>query len=205
MLEEFDRSTLLIVPCCAAKSAGGRMNVAELDPLRDLSTPSAYRLALKARSEILHYVRRAPKFTADKYLKNISITDGADFGSVAGAGLAMPALDRYQGLLYRAKGLKASIREAVSSTEGPRVLILSALYGPLHPLSPIQDYNLMMSDAPARPWSTAFPQFLAAFAELNDIRRVALYVGTSTAYFKVARKAALPLLASGRLTQAAVV
>lgn len=45
--------------------------------------------------------------------------------------------------------------------------------------------------------------FLADYVEHNGIRRAALYVGTSTAYFKIARKAVAPLLASNRLEQAA--
>ncbi len=199
MLDVFDRSTLVIIPCCAAKSAGGHSDGAVPDPLKDLVSASAYGQALNTRAEVLGAVRRALKFTSDKYAKNVALTDGPDFGVPTGAALTMPALDRYQGSLYRANGLKEEIRKAVSSDDGARVLILSALYGPLHPLSPIQDYNLMMSDTPAKSWSTAFPRFLSDYAERNGIRRVALYVGSSTAYFKVARKAAAPLLASGRI------
>lgn len=201
MLEVFDRSTLLIIPCCAAKLAGGRVADIVEDPLRTMVSTEAYAEALRARAGVLGSVRTAHKFTSDKYAKNLSIVDGADFGASQSA-LAMPALDRYEGSLYRAKGLKEAMRRAVSSDDGPRVLILSALYGPLHPLSPIQDYNLMMSDAPAKPWSVAFPRFLADYVERNSIRRAALYVGTSTAYFKIARKAIAPLLAGARLERA---
>jgi hypothetical protein len=202
MLDVFDCSTLVIIPCCAAKSGGGRLDGAVPDPLKDLVSASAYGQALDTRAEVLGAVRRAQKFTSDRYAKNMALTDGPDFGVSTGAALTMPALDRYQGSLYRANGLKEEIRKAVSSDDGMRILILSALYGPLHPLSPIQDYNLMMSDTPSKSWGTAFPQFLSDYVENNGIRRVALYVGSSTAYFKIARRAAVPLLASGRIEAA---
>lgn len=199
MLDVFDRSTLVIIPCCAVKSAGGRLDGAMPDPLKDLVSASAYSQALETRAEVLGAVRRTLKFTSDKYAKNAALTDGADFGVPTGVALTVPALDRYQGFLYRANGLKEEIRKAVSSDDRARILILSALYGPLHPLSPIQDYNLMMSDTPAKSWSTAFPQFLSDYAERNGIRRIALYVGSETEYFKIARKAATQLLASGQI------
>lgn len=202
MFEVFDRSTLVIIPCCAAKSPGGLPSSEAVDPLRELSSESAYRQAIQARLGVLGAIKQTSKYTSGKYGKNTAIADSADFGSESDGGLSLPALKRYQGSLYRAPGLKEAIYRALANADGPRFLILSALYGPLHPLSPIQDYNLMMSDAPAKPWSAAFPQFLADFAERNGIRRVALYVGTSTTYFKIARKATMPLLSSGRVGEA---
>lgn len=199
---EVDRATLVIVPCCAAKVAGGSLDDAGPEPLRNFVTESTYLAMLDAREEVLRCVQHTPKFTEEKYAKNAAISNGPDFGRSVGAALTMPALDRYEGTLYQSPGLKAGIREAAGSTEGPRILILSALYGPLHPLSRIQDYNLMMSDRPAKLWGTAFPKFLADYVESNSIRQVALYVGTSTYYYKIARKAVLPMLVNGRVRSA---
>jgi hypothetical protein len=201
MLDVSDQSTLLIIPCCAAKVAGGQLIEVDDDPLQAMVSSTAYGDVLHARENVLGAIRGAPKYVSDKYAKNIAIVDGPGL-RVAGSALLMRALDRYGGSLYRTKGLKENIRQAVLGGDRPRVLILSALYGPLHPLSPIQDYNLMMSDAPAKAWTTAFPRFLADYVERNGIRRVALYVGSSTAYFKIARKAVVPLLANDRIERA---
>lgn len=199
---EVDRSTLVIIPCCAAKVAGGTLDDAGPEPLQDLVTESAYVAMLDARGKVLRAVQHTPKFTEKKYAKNAAISNGPDFGRSVGASLTMSALDRYEGTLYQSPGLKAGIRKAVGSAEGPRILILSALYGPLHPLSRIQDYNLMMSDRPAKSWGTEFPKFLGDYVESNSIRQVALYVGTTTDYYKIACKAVLPMLVNGRVKSA---
>jgi hypothetical protein len=200
MLEVFDRSTLVIIPCCAAKASGGTVDMGT-DPLSCTVSAATYRDVLQVREGVLNTVRGASKFMTDKYAKNAKIANGVDFGANR-AIATMPALERYEGSLYRAEGLKAAIRAATTSSDGPRILILSALYGPLNPLSAIQDYNLMMSDSAAKPWALAFPLFLHDYTERNGIRRAALYVGSSTSYFKIARKAVAPLLAIGLLDEA---
>lgn len=62
----------------------------------------------------------------------------------------IPGLSRYPGGLYSVPKMKPAVQRMLSQGEGPKMLILSALYGPLHPHRPIQDDNLMMQDAPAR-------------------------------------------------------
>lgn len=194
----WSRDSLLLIPCCAAKLAGGRAGVERHDPLDGLISALAHAGILRARGQVFGAMQTAAKYTTATYEKNVSIVDDADIGGAADiGGSTMPALDRYVGSLYSASGLKAGIRKAVESADGPKVLILSALYGPLHPLSEIQDYNLMMSDAPAKVWRSAFPDFLEDYARTNSIRNIHLYVGTSTAYFSVAKKASQRLLTRG--------
>jgi hypothetical protein len=82
------------------------------------------------------------------------------------------------------------------------VLILSALYGPLHPLSPIQDYNLRMDQAPARVWQTAYLPVLDHYVSKQGIRSIVLLVGSMTAYYRVASQAASDLLRRGCIAAA---
>ncbi len=144
---------------------------------------------IAARRAVTLSIRANPKFTNGKYSKNSEIKDGIDFGGHEASGSYMPALARYAGSLYSVPGLKSAIERVATTSDGPQILVLSALYGPLHPLSPIQDYNLMMSDAPARTWKNEFPAFLADFALRNGVKKIGLYLGSSTAYLKVALSA----------------
>lgn len=202
MINEFDSNTLLIIPCCAAKKATGISSPDAGDPLMASISPGAYAAVLNTRSQVLASIRADSRFMREKYLKNGAIRDGIDFGGDCAAGRYLTALDRYDGKLYRVPGFKHTVSGLASDVSGAKIIILSALYGPLHPDSPIQDYNLMMSDAPARIWNDAFGPFLGDYVRENGITRIFLYVGTSTAYFKVARKAVAGLLKGGRLAKA---
>lgn len=187
--------SLLIISCCATKIAGGSQAAGLVDPLRALVPQQAYADLLHARGKVLSLIRSQQKYESDKYSKNTGIQKGVDVGCAARSGHYLPAVDRYRGTLYSVAGFKNGIRRSKGSAGQPRVLILSALYGPLDPGSPIQDYNLMMSDAPAREWGNAFPSFLEAYVRQNGIRNVRLYLGTATYYYKVAKKAVDRLVA----------
>ena len=104
----------------------------------------------------------------------------------------LPAVDRYIGSLYTGNPkLVDAIRQNEARKNDVRVLILSALYGPLHPLDLIQDYNLQMSDKPAyRVWKDQFPLFLEDYVDQNQVSEISLYVGGSTRYYRVAELAA---------------
>ncbi len=169
----------------------------DCDPLAELVTPERYLAMIAGRRAVLHTIRSNPKFTSEKYFKNTALTDGADFGGQDASGSYMPALARYAGSLYSVPGLKSAIERTAVTKDGPKIMILSALYGPLHPLSPIQNYNLMMQDAPARAWSKEFPAFLADYVRQNGVRKIGLYLGSSTTYLKVAAKAVAEIRSSG--------
>ena len=99
-------------------------------------------------------------------------------------------MQRYKGTLY-SNVPSLSSRNNLNG----QILILSALYGPLHPLSHIQDYNLQMGDKPAyRTWKKHLPQFLRNYALSNGIQEIHLFFGSSTYYLKVAQAAVEPLL-----------
>lgn len=197
MPPRFGTDSLLIIPCCAAKSAGGTHIGNNGDPMVKLVTPERYSAMIAARRTVLQSVHDNPEFTSDKNLKNRTLKDGVDFGGNDASGKYMPALARYEGYLYSVEGLEAAIKRVIATGDGPKIMILSALYGPLDPFSPIQDYNLRMSDPPARAWRKEFPTFLADFVRRNEVRRVVCYLGSSTAYLKVATKAVTELRSLG--------
>lgn len=95
------------------------------------------------------------------------------------------------GKLYKGSpGLADGIRTHIANPDKPCVLVLSALYGPLHPSALIQDYNLQMSDPPAyQTWKRNLPPFLAEYVQRSSIKEVRLYLGGSTAYLRVASSA----------------
>lgn len=201
MNTELGPDTLLIIPCCASKSSGGLPLGDTADPLKDMVPEGAYASMLRTRAGVLAAVMASPKYLDEKYAKNRFIAEGRDVGGQSGEGLYSGALSRYQGRLYSVPNMKPAVQRMLSQGEGPKMLILSALYGPLHPYTPIQDYNLMMQDAPARAWAAAFPPFLEAYVRQNGIKKIVMYVGSGTRYFAVAKKAVKDLLDKGLLSQ----
>lgn len=183
---------LLIIPCCARKRPDGQKVAANRDRLVGLVSPSSHENLLSARVDVLAGIRSEQKYLSGKCAKNAHIQDGPDFGATSPNGLYMPALERYIGSLYTGNQKLADvIRANEPSNSKTRVLILSALYGPLHPLDLIQDYNLQMSDKPAyRVWKDQFSIFLENYVDRNHITDISLYVGSSTRYFRVAELAA---------------
>ena len=125
---------------------------------------------------------------------------GADFGGHSTLGRYLPTVDRYEGTLYA--NVPAS-GDMPWFQDDRHVLILSALYGPLHPLSNIQDYNLKMSDRSVyKVWKKYFPCFLQDYVSVNEIHSIYLFFGTTTHYLKVARCAVKPLLARKQIAEA---
>jgi hypothetical protein len=130
------------------------------------------------------------------------LVHGPDFGGHADFGRYLPALERYTGNLYAVPGLRAKLYASVADRNVPRVLILSALYGPLHPLTLIQDYNLRMDQAPARIWRTALLPMLEQYVSTQSIRSIVLLVGSETAYYRVASRTASDLIRRGHIAEA---
>jgi hypothetical protein len=199
MVDRCGSKSLFIIPCSAAKYAGGNLNDSALsDPLKECVSSHAYAVLLETRARVIDQIQANEKFQTFKYKKNVGIMPGPDFGGSDASGRYLPAITRYAGTLYSVEGLKVAVDRLLTSDGYPKLMILSALYGPLHPLSPIQDYNLMMSDLPARQWQISFPGIMESYVRQNAISRIVLFVGTSTAYFRTA-KAAIANLASKSL------
>ena len=185
-------SKLFIIPCCARKRPGGEQVDTYQDRLVDVVSPGIQENVITARANVLAGLQIEQKYLSGKYDKNKSIQDGPDFGGTSAKGLYLPAVDRYIGSLYTGNQKTVNaIRKNEARNSKVRVLILSALYGPLHPQDLIQDYNLQMSDKPAyRVWKAQFPRFLEDYVDRNQISDINLYVGGSTRYFRVAELAA---------------
>ena len=196
-----DASTLIVIPCCAAKTSGGT-NVAMHDPLATSLSDTVYAQLCGARRAVLAGIQSEPDLLTDASTRNRALVDGPDFGGHANSGHYRPALERYAGNLYAVPNGRAKLYASVADRNAPHVLILSALYGPLHPLSPIQDYNLRMDQAPARIWRTAFLPMPDQYVSTQGIRSIVLLVGSKTAYYRVASRAASHLLRCGRITEA---
>lgn len=129
---------------------------------------------------------------------------GPDFGGRYTSGRYLSAIERYKGTLYQRVPATLVGEGNPSQNQCNRhVLILSALYGPLHPGSDIQDYNLKMSDPPAyKIWKATFPTFLRNYVTSNEIQSIYLFLGTTTHYLKIARLAVKPLLDDHLITEA---
>ena len=196
-----DAKTLLVIPCCKDKATSGTAMPSYSDPLASLVSSQQYDDMLKVRFELLSTIRTAsspPNGEGETY--NTQIRDGFDFGKSDSSGLYREAITRYAGFLYSVPGFSADLRKALGNPDSPRVLILSALYGPLHPLTPIQDYDLRMEDKTAREaWKSAWPGFMNDYISRNGIRVVRLDLGRTTAYLKVASHALRPLIERGMI------
>ena len=199
-IEKLDDKSLLLLPCSARKASGGT-RFSE-DPLAESVSSECYSNVIATRSTLLSTLLNSPKYTSDKYQKNTAIRKGRDFGPQENSGDYLPATARYRGNLYTAKpGLESIITENTNSIGQPKLLILSALYGPLHPLSPIQDYNLKMSDPHARKaWQYGFANFLENYIDSQKIERIHLFFGPTTEYYKIALAAVTPLSRKMKLT-----
>jgi hypothetical protein len=131
-----DASTLILIPCCAAKARGGT-NAAMPDPLATSLSDTVYTQLCGARRAVLARIQSEPDLLTDAFTKNGALVDGPDFGGHASSSRYLPALERYTGNLYAVPGLQAKLYASIADRNSPQVLILSTLYGPLHPLSPI--------------------------------------------------------------------
>ena len=182
---------LFIIPCCSTKLPGGRHLEHYSDHLQKSVSPTTYKNLLSARSEVLHSLREDSAYLTGKYLKNTKIEDGPEFGAARSKGQYLPAIERYTGTLYsQPLGFVESVRNYLGDPSKPRLLILSALYGPLDPFCLIQDYNLKMTDRPAyKTWKKHFSMFLEDYVRKLGTREIRLYLGGSTGYFRVAKAA----------------
>lgn len=200
---KFGHETLLLFPCCAGKKAGGNNWQGDNAGIADYLSPDAYMQLLNARKALLHECWNTGRYSTGKYEKNRAVTIGPDFGGAEKSGKYLPALQRYAGSLYKAgQSWKDNVNAALTDGNSPRLLIVSALYGLLHPHELIQDYNLQMSDSPAkRTWSRYMPELLADYVRRNNVKRIVMYFGSSTAYLKVTAQAAKPLLHGGELQE----
>lgn len=195
-----DASTLILIPCCASKASTVDGRLAP-DPLAAAVPTSVYTQLIEARRTALAQLRNDPALLADQFVKNRSLREGPDLGGQETSGRYRPALERYTGTLYSVPGLRSAIYQRLEDPESPRLMILSALYGPLLPLSPIQDYNLRMDQVPARVWQRAFLPVLDSYVRTQGIRSIVLLVGSTTAYYRVASSAVSALLQRGALGQ----
>ena len=191
--------SLLILPCCAEKQPAGRIVDTYTDPLSPLMPANTYSELMSARRGVLAGIQGEPRFLTNKYTKNRLIREGPDFGYEGVLPQYLTAVERYCGNLYSVDpAFPQTLQKVLQAEDAPQILILSALYGPLHPFSLIQDYNLKMSDRPAIDiWRKSFAVFLKAYIAQNKVQSIRLYLGRTTHYLKVAKAAIAPLIASG--------
>lgn len=186
------KDTLMLFPCCADKVTGGQEWQAAGKGLEAFVSEQCMLQIKNTRWELLKKLKETERYMTGKYAKNTGIDYGPDFVSNAKYNAKyLPAIERYCGSLYTAVPKFADgIKRRIAENNYPKLLILSALYGPLHPLDLIQDYNLMMSDSPARSsWKKAFPYFLKEYVKTNEIKQIVMYFGGSTKYLEVAKQA----------------
>lgn len=202
MDQKLKNDTLFLMPCCKAKESGGIVLDKYDDMLKRYVSPAVYNKIISVRRALLSNIKQKKDDNSEETSKNRKIKYGPDFGSTNLSGTYLPAIDRYIGYLYKAeKNFAEIIKKGMFKPDKPRIIILSALYGPLHPLSMIQYYDLKMSDS-KKIWKAHFPIFLKNYVELNKIKNIHLYFGRSTCYFDVVAKAVRPLLEKGIINQA---
>ena len=200
-----DSHTLLLFPCCGSKLSGGTPWDESGSKLSRLVPQNVFEEIVAAREDLLKTIQNEERYFTDKYKKNVYIRFGPDFNGTDATGKYRPAINRYIGFLYtETPELPELITRRLLEPDAPHLLILSALYGPLHPFDIIQDYDLKMGDHPARTkWrKKIFPLFLKEYIQTYGIKHVELFFGHSTEYLKVARGAILPLLNAGILSEA---
>lgn len=196
-----DATTLILIPCCAAKAGTGEIGL-PTDPLASAVSPAVYAQLVDTRRVALAQLRSDAPLLTDQFAKNRYLQDGPDLGGHATTGRYLPALERYTGTLYSVPRLRSTLYQRLDAPGVPRVMILSALYGPLLPLSPIQDYNLRMDQMPARVWQRAFMPVLESYVRTQGIESIVLLVGSMTAYYRVASNAVSALLSRGAIARA---
>ncbi len=171
-----NNKTLLIIPCCKTKIHGGNKIPNDYqDPLIELISGSQYLSILETRKKLYSYLGNKELF--------------------------MPAIDRYVGYLYKSiPNFANCIKEKTNGSDQPKLIILSALYGPLHPKSLINNYELKMPTGKNSLWHINFPSFLQNYVNKNKIKSIRIYCGLRTGYYSVLSKAIEPLLETNSLT-----
>lgn len=198
-----DSRTLILVPCCARKIPGGNRLAGTFPEIFADLSPQVRQQVLSTRGGILEAMQRE--------LGEKGIEKGPDFGGTSMAGKYHPAWERYAGNLYSALGDRKLLSTAGKRADGPGILILSALYGPLEPDSPIQDYDLRMDQplfAPGRPglsvkpekaWKSVLPGFLREWMRRNGKSRMLLLLASH--YLKAVGPAVETGLAEGWISE----
>ena len=201
---EIGEDALLLIPCCKSKSSGGGIYRGHCeDPLVKHVPIRAIEDVWKARAEVGSQLVKASQSKAANNPAEENLCFGPDFGSSGQDGHYLPAITRYKGTLYRVPGFARAVEKGANVAGKPKLLILSALYGPVHPFRPIQNYELQISAPFARKvWRKSFAVFLQEFIKANGIRYVHLFFRTTTEYFTVGRMAVAPMLKNGALTSA---
>jgi ssDNA-binding Zn-finger/Zn-ribbon topoisomerase 1 len=170
MKTNINSQTLLIIPCCKTKNSGGvQLPNDYKDPLTDFISQEQFSMVLKSRTKLYSHIKNKEQFVF--------------------------AINRYNGNLYKAiPNMADCIKEKTNSSNQPKLIILSALYGPLHPLSLINDYELRMPNTKNSIWHNNFPSFLKNYVKQNNISTIRIYCGQSTGYYSVLSKSIKPLL-----------
>ncbi len=142
---------LYLIACCGKKLPGGsgppwpdaRVNPdRNLFPELDGSRRNLITFYSELNEEDTPAVYTAPRGTGDRKQQKIQ-TAWAKNRAVSTAP-TMPAMRRYQGTVYRKLG--DSLTDSLMNGSVGNLLIVSALFGILHPGDWIPDYELMMKD-----------------------------------------------------------
>ncbi|MGK0235533.1 MAG: hypothetical protein ACI9EK_002072 [Psychroserpens sp.] len=169
---DIDSKTLLIIPCSAKKLKGGKpiteyKNTFSFDEFWDKHTAE---LIVNCRQQIKCKHVHSYEELDNEYL---------------------PAIERYIGNVYQPelkneqpKKTLQYIQNNYSNENQPKIMILSAFYGPLHPFELIQNYNLKMGKT-TRIWKAACEQVLSYYVKEHNINKIILYAGSGSDYFKV--------------------
>ena len=181
--------TLLIIPCCKKKRKGGK-------PLAEFNSVFNFeRFWGGATSESILDSR---KKIQDEFSRCYQKSDN-EF---------LPAIERYIGNVYepelKSEGYKKTlpyIQKHYGHGNHPKIMILSALYGPLHPFELIQDYDLVIGKS-LKVWKPAFISTLTAYVENNDVDKIVMYTGSGADYFKVLLPAVKTLLMGKLISEA---
>lgn len=199
-----DSATLILIPCCARKVPGGNRHAGAFPEFLPDLPPQVRQQVLSARFGILEALQRE--------LGENRIEKGPDFGGSSMAGKYRPAWERYAGNLYTAVGDRKLLSGAGKNPGEPAVLVLSALYGPLEPDSPIQDYDLRMDQSlsapgraslsvkPEKVWKTILPGFLREWMRRNGKNRILLLLASR--YLKAVGPAVETGLSEGWIDEA---
>ena len=167
MISKIDDETLLIIPCCKTKIEGG--DSLFYDPLAKLLSKNRYDDLLLYRETLKEWL-----LDVDQY---------------------MSAIDKFNGKLYRShRDLKEYIKNKTNGVSQPKLIILSAQYGILHPESPINKYSSTMPVSKSGLWFKEFPQLLKNYVERQGIKRIRFYTGKSTGYYQVIYNAVKKLM-----------
>ncbi len=168
-----DNRTAILIPCCKTKMPGG-------ERYQQGAFGSRKELSEKVREEVLEG-RRAILRGLLKSRTESGVREGPDFGGQDLDGLYRPSWQRYRGFLYGALPNREIL--ARKKHEGPRLLILSALYGPLDPEEMIQDYELQMGQPlmtcegkirPLNVWKRILPAFFHDWVVNEGLNRILL-------------------------------